>query len=108
MVLNSPGSHHLGDSHSQARFFNPPDCVTRGSTNRPLCHRPIERVQLTLIADDHGPVRPAVANGPQRLTAGAAPSRMAAPPCDLAHNRFYAQRTTPPCPPGIPSIPNTS
>lgn len=35
MVLNFPGSHHLGDSHSQARFFNPPDCVTRGSANRP-------------------------------------------------------------------------
>ena len=25
---------------------------------------------------------------------------MAAPPCDLAHNRFYAQRTTPPLPAG--------
>ena len=24
-------------------------------------------------------------------------TRMAASPCDLAHNRFYAQRTTPPC-----------
>lgn len=35
MVLNFPGSHHLGDSHSHAWFFNPPDCVTRGSANRP-------------------------------------------------------------------------
>ena len=34
MVLTTP-VRTTSDSHSQARFFNPPDCVTRGSANRP-------------------------------------------------------------------------